>query len=821
MTHLKPLVVGALTLALALVWPTGSVHAGEGDEPTAPTARELAKRKQKLEFLDEAERTRVGQTAPFVVRTNAIAADTFASELSGMCGQVSGWQRPMPMTPERIIELLSERPLAKRMAAAKDADVVAIVTLARELADMFAGLDAICRRARSGKLESADLQLLRLDHASELDRGLAHASQIVEIAGSQLAELLEQARDYASAEALAAAKATLGPAAETFISKAQVETPGKSASALAVPSLGAIGQTAFEGLAEFLIDRAKEETLAYVQEQLVERICAPTADTRVFIPVTCDTLLSVGSTLSVAAIGASVHASIVRDLELLPDRALVLAWMTAPEVAYPGTLARVVIPLARAARARTNPADFAASLHASEELECETLAPPGHVTGDQNCADTMAVLRLASMLSYAIASNSSAVQKLHPAYLSVGVAFTLEQRFAELPVRAQQRILAQLGSTRFEIQPGQLEALTRAVVQLEDGIMALRKSIAERVSASAELGPILDADMYGFATIASKQLALTGHHALALLTVASPARSEEGPKPKPKPWTLTLAAELEHVHDYIELAHAYADEDWARAAIDTIQLTVALINARAPGKSTAFDQRMSGVRRYIPLFIELGNATSSDEVNLALQSAFPAGGFKRKYRQGAVSINGFLGVYAGATLSNELDANDQLAWGRTGGEFAMFAPIGVHATGPVGVGAKRPWHLGALISVVDLGAITTSKWLTQETSAPVDTSNGTSQTELGEPAAFNLAGLLSPGAYFTVGIANSPFVLGAGLSLNPFGHKRTITGRDSVGDIESVDKTLLPVLRFGAFLAVDITLVSFGLRCGVRCPKRR
>ena len=225
-----------------------------------------------------------------------------------------------------------------------------------------------------------------------------------------------------------------------------------------------------------------------------------------------------------------------------------------------------------------------------------------------------------------------------------------------------------------------------------------------------------------------------------------------------------------------------------------------------------FDKELDMLRKYLPLLVEVANAKSSADVNAALQAAFPAGGYRRKYVQGSVAINGFLGAYGGGTISNSLDANNNLAWGQASGEFAMFAPIGVHATAPVGKTKKRPWHLGGLVSVIDLGAITTSKWVSQEINPEETTDNGTSQTKVGEPAVFNIAGLVSPGAFFTVGIANSPFVFGVGASINPFAQKRTVTGRDSVGDIESVDEKFLPAIRFGVFLAVDITFVSFGLR---------
>jgi hypothetical protein len=55
-------------------------------------------------------------------------------------------------------------------------------------------------------------------------------------------------------------------------------------------------------------------------------------------------------------------------------------------------------------------------------------------------------------------------------------------------------------------------------------------------------------------------------------------------------------------------------------------------------------------------------------------------------------------------------------------------------------------------------------------------------------------------------------VFGFGASVSPFAQKRTITRRDAADEIESTSEKFLPAFRFGIFLAVDITFVSFGLR---------
>ncbi len=794
--------LGLSIVAATLLALTGSASAAHAAPPsTKPSARDM----RELRFLDDAQRQRLRDTTPIVVTADPIAKLEFGSDLAKMCTKYAAWKRGTPMSPAQIEAALAGTPISDRVAAASG-DPVAVVKLARELSDTFAGINRMCARITAEQTTNEDFALLRKAYHGEFGGAFEQLSQVYDKARKPLEGLLDKTAALTTDQALADKQSDYDDLAVEFVEAAEPEPPGARASAFSATSLGAAARTAFDGLAEFLIDRAKEEAINYLRDELVSRICAEDADPIQFIPNTCDVLADVDPNLSISAMGAALRTAMVSDLELFPDRTAVLAWTFEAEVAYSGTGLRVLVPLVRDARARKSPLEFIAALHTISIVDCERLAGPGHETGDQRCADTIALLRLSSLLVHATIAQIQVQQKSPDlAYLTLSTMFVLEQQFARIPEQAQARILAELGWTKFEFEPQHIEAFSDLVALAEQQIPDLERAIdtlADQVTAG-ERPAILDEEMYRLAIRATHDLTAIGQLML-----------EKLPRnPQSEAWRTSLAKALAGLPDLFELAQAYADQDWAAATLGTLSIEEKWLKLHGGAEvSVEFDDALQSLTRYLPLFIEIANAKSSDEVNRALQAAFPAGGYKRKYREPALSLNGFLGIYGGATVSNSLDAANQLQFGRLGGEFSMFAPIGMHVTSPVGLHRRRPSHLGVLFTVIDLGAITTAKWLEQETNPEETAGAGTTQTKIGEPAVFNIAGIVAPGTYFTVGIANSPFTFGVGASFEPFAHKRTITGRDSAGDIESTDAKLLPVVRFGAFLAVDITFVSFGLR---------
>jgi hypothetical protein len=790
-------IVAASLLVLMSLAPAAKAAPPDEHEKNHPTA---------LKWLDQNQRTRLQQVEPIVVTAAPIAKSEFSFDLGQSCTRFAAWKRGTAKDPVGLEKMLAGAPIADRVAAVSGSPVETVI-FARELSDTIAGLNQVCSRVKARKTSAEDFALLRKIYANEFGSALDQIYQIYDIARKPLEQLLDKTAAYTTQEALTLKQADYAALATTFIEQAEIELAGERASAFSATSLGAAASTAFQGLAEFLIDRAKEEAITFLREELVARICAEDADPILFIPNTCKMLASVDPNLSITAMGASLRTAMISDLALLPDRAMVLAWTFEPEFAYSGTGLRILVPLVRDARARKSPLEFIASLHTIATVDCERLAGLGHANGEQRCADTLALLRMSSMLIHATVAQTAVKQKSTDLpYLTLSVMFALERRFVQLPEVARARILAELGWKTFEFVPEQIAIFETLVVEAESRIPDLEKAIdvlAEEVTAGNRPA-ILDEEMYRLAIQATKDLTSIGQLMLTTLPSTDVGAVQ---------WRAEMAVALAGLADQFELAQAYADQDWAAATLGTLAFVERWFEQHGRSDvSMRYTQSLQALTRYLPLFIEIANAKSSDEVNRALQAAFPAGGYKRKYRETALSLNGFLGIYGGGTLSNSLDANDQLQFGQLGGEFSMFAPIGMHVTSPVGAHRKRPSNVGLLISVIDLGAITTSKWLEQQVNPEVTSGTGTTQTKVGEPSAFNIAGLVAPGAYFTVGIANSPFTFGLGASFGPFAQKRTVTGRDSMGDIESTTTTFLPVLRYGAFLAVDITFVSFGLR---------
>lgn len=83
--------------------------------------------------------------------------------------------------------------------------------------------------------------------------------------------------------------------------------------------------------------------------------------------------------------------------------------------------------------------------------------------------------------------------------------------------------------------------------------------------------------------------------------------------------------------------------------------------------------------------------------------------------------------------------------------IAPLAAVGLDASGPVG---KRGWTLGFFTSILDLGQLVSARV----------TEGADQKGEEGAATASEVAfiSVLSPGAYFKIGIGQSPFTMGAG-----------------------------------------------------------
>jgi hypothetical protein len=603
-------------------------------------------------------------------------------------------------------------------------------------------IDRLCKKIAAGALDDEDVVLLRAIFREDAETLLRYTNLLEKPSVIELMEKL------------------LGPApasqddVERFVAALAVDATGAPQALPTSLNLGAASTMLFEGLGQFLIDRAKEETLAYVRDTLVADICG--SDIRVFVPQTCEVMLDLDSSMSLGATGKLLHVAILKDLELMPDRLLVLAWMRSANVAYSATLVRITVPMLEQAKLHTNPLDYAASIHAMPKTDCETSPAPAS-SGDAHCRETLAHLRVASALLRAAAAN---VENTHSArelpFLRLGVAFDFEQLVPETATPSAN---------------------------------LLAKTIASAIDLEAKVASLAQSNpLTGESTATPARIVAT---ATAIVVELVELANEIGSQP-----TLADSGEL------VAMSAAIRSDDWGRSALAMFEVVDTIAD------DETMDAIFKQLRSFLPLFVEIANAQSSADVEAALEAAFPARGYRLKYRQPAIALNAYLGGYGGGIYL--LDDDAQLT-----GEAAMFAPIGVETSWPLGHGPRNAWHLGLFVAAVDLGAITTSKFLATEVADAPPTSG--EQVTHEEPAKFNVAGLLSPGLYFTAGIAESPFSLGVGASINPFVLQevhRTYVG----GEVDSQSQHYLAALRFGVFLAADLTMIAFGRKGRRKSP---
>ncbi|NVB37211.1 hypothetical protein G6O69_05170 [Pseudenhygromyxa sp. WMMC2535] len=860
---LRPLAL-ALGLGLPLAWAPPAAAA----EPPArdPEAR--------LNFLSAEEYERVAQTEPIRVPIQVVISSDASTRLANACAKLDDlgardWEVGVSVDLPYVLSDSGRSDLFDRLQQLNDDSTDAeVLAAASELAGLGTQLAGLCDHIAglSGGLTADDVVHLRGIFAD----GAVRLTQLVEVLDKTAEELLD---------VLTAAPASFEQAKLAFVKEVDLGEPGTPQSIGTLSSLGEAASTAFEGLAQFLIDRAKEEAITYVRDQLSEAIC--TADPGLFIPRTCEVLASTDPSMSLSGIGASLNAALVADLEWMPDRLLALTSVRAPASAHAATMLRVMLALTRDAREHGGPLDFLVSLHEIDEIDCErshAQLSAGEVSADakiaaadRSCAETMAMLRLSSALSHAIVSQN---RDLNDVYKSLGVAFGVERHVNDIPLPVREHLaemIPELGWTedaQLRFEPVHLRQLHRIIADSVALVQTLQDRI-DALSSSYDRSPTTE-DVLDTAAVAAVGLASIGLDIIDLLekvraergadqaSAAAPegsTRTQAGAallaSPRPladqaallalaadmgdttetaaadtdaadtaaavDPSLAILRALLEDASDLYSVARDLSDRDWSQATMSLFELLDDLIREHAPAgaegdSARTLDSQLDKLRRYLPMFIEVANAKSSDEVAAALEAAFPAGGYQLKYRQGVVAINAMLGAYGGGLYGAGLQSDGTTSQGLVNGEFALFAPIGVHLTGPVGVHRKRPWHLGAMISVIDIGGITTSKWSLEDSLTQDTSEGGSEETVLGEPSNFNFAGIVAPGAYFTIGAAKSPFVFGLGASYSPFAQQLSVTTYDSNGDETDSISSYVGALRFGAFVAVDITLVGFGLR---------
>ena len=521
------------------------------------------------------------------------------------------------------------------------------------------------------------------------------------------------------------------------------------------------------GLAKMMLDRAKTEVADQLRERLREA-CALRVhkglQVRAFAPALCAVFGVEGARfeLSLMGLGRSLKSAALADLERLPDYLLWRWWLerwaeseghtaAAHEARRAmGVLlfARVTNAFARAVLAGASPIEALAGL---ESLP----AGLGCGTGDGPAARIADALRAVGKLA----------RRLRP-WLRAG---------GELPTYA---VTASLVRLRIDFASSNEQEVSRLFDMARALLNEARELAATAGTAQGRIEAMSAGKLRGTPHEVSMNQERTGL-GNSDIALASCGRAHAE-------WASLGRAFMRAAERLLGLASARLEdnEKSALAAHSHTLAQVREVGERLLGGDSAAAMRallmLEPLRKLMPdaatrlmsLATELGGATSADEVAKIIDSAAaPAGGYKQKFARSLWSLTGFVGygLYADrATVGSTTAAAGYPA-----------AMLGVEWSAPL----ARWLRLGAFFSVLDLG--TFFRW-GQSAGPRVD-----------ESATPTFAQVFAPGAWLTLGLAKTPLVLGVGASVVP--GLLGVRGGD--------DRT--SVLRFGAFLGVDLTLWPF------------
>ncbi len=184
----------------------------------------------------------------------------------------------------------------------------------------------------------------------------------------------------------------------------------------------------------------------------------------------------------------------------------------------------------------------------------------------------------------------------------------------------------------------------------------------------------------------------------------------------------------------------------------------------------------------------VGAKTPEEVSNVIAAFALPPGSSAmKKYAKFSIALNAFVGLSAGQEILNQgLGSNPY---------YAVATPIGVSFN----MGFNNYGSVGVLASLIDVGALTSLRFQDNSTSDLPD---------------LKLENVFAPGAYLVYALPKYPIAVGFGAQLGP--NLRSVTDNN-------LNVVQASGWRWGAFLAVDIPIVSFYNSASryKACPKNR
>lgn len=244
----------------------------------------------------------------------------------------------------------------------------------------------------------------------------------------------------------------------------------------------------------------------------------------------------------------------------------------------------------------------------------------------------------------------------------------------------------------------------------------------------------------------------------------------------------------------------YMDE--MTAVMNDTHATATQIDAARSAWTNA-DNIQKYLIKYGSFIATVSQAQNADDIETAIEAvALPSGSssIKRETRFN-VALNAYAGPYFGAEKIHDLDA--QLT--KSGG---LSAPIGIAVSMGnrkffwLGSDAHKNWSYSLFFSIVDLGALASYRF--SESSASV---NKTDTATTAQVPVIQLKNIISPGAFFSIGIPKTPLSLSAGWQIGPNLRSVSATGANAA-KLEATYANKL-YSRYSIALLIDLPLLNF------------
>jgi hypothetical protein len=541
---------------------------------------------------------------------------------------------------------------------------------------------------------------------------------------------------------------------------------GKSASAFGLlgTSGATLGNSLIQGLSEFLARRAKAESLAFVRDQLTSKVCKE--EGRELFAATCSTIDALADNQSLESIGVQLKAAVITDLKALPDSSLAYAAYAEPtnrEIVEVTSIGRVGYRIVH---------EVAKGRHAAEVLANLGRIDTANLDEGFRTSNSWKWARRTSAVTHALVqidpqSNSwlKTVRDANPKWLTASVAAALALANTHLSTESGFTLVEVNRALEFRLH------LLDGILAVEDASVGLESALKSNVDDRSE------EDRKRL--VADALRSITAGIAVQL-NVFSALDSK----------LASLASTVQASGD----ATSYVlYGDYGAAAVSVLTWLDGVIASAESASQTpeakAKVLRLKRVRSFLGLAVEIASAKDSAGVAAALDTyAAPVGTSRVKYRRPMIALGALVGVHGGAEWLHA-GSGTTTVFGAEG-FIAGYAPVGVTLSRQLGAeDQKNLFHLGAMVSLLDLGALTTYR-LGSELSGAAGAS-----TEQAPEVSF--AQVFSPGAFVLVGLFGSPVIVGGGVSFSP--ELRKVTG---AGPTELAASSV----RLGAFLAVDVPI---------------